>query len=53
MGFCLLTGVGVAIPVARSGYHCVRETAWYPCGRALSTMPSVTVALGHAWGGSG
>jgi hypothetical protein len=51
-GFSLLVGGGLAIPVARSGYHCRVDTAWNPCGRALSTLPSVTVALGYAWGGS-
>jgi len=50
-GFSLLAGIGVAVPVARSGYHCLSEPSATPCSHALSAMPTLTGALGYAWGG--
>jgi len=45
-GFNLLAGIGVEIPLARQGYHCLNETL---CSeRKLGVLPTFTIGLGWA-----
>ncbi len=47
-GFNLLGGMGIAIPIARSGYRCEDAVL---CGQnSLSVVPTISAGLGYAWG---